>query len=211
MSNKHTFSIICAFVVLGSFSGAYGGYAIIDQTYNIYATHDAVVIYNQSSSSPIDSTFHGDIVTSSGSTNVDSWYGFDVFKTFASASNLLYEGEFTFDIRTSISTTFRPNGNSFEIHKTLYDEWWGCRSYVQLTDQTEDITVFYADWFGGNMDGIYSMNPGHIYNLYVYSGITLTNTDSLSSLAEVYFTVTPEPTTLSLVALGAMVLKRKRK
>ncbi len=173
--------------------------------------------YDKSGPSPLSDSFSNSIGEVGSRTEISSWYEFDVFFCMAGVLDADMGDDPDPDASSiaEISMIFRPYGNSFEIHTTLYDEWWGARSYVRITDtdQTIEPDVFYADFFGGSPDGVYAIDPDHIYELYVYTGADLHEGEGVIynfAVAEVYFRVIPEPTTLLLLGLGAFVLRRKR-
>ena len=203
--------LVIFLVFVNSVSLCYAEYDFIERTHNVRAEYNGVVVDDPCSPGPGPLSFNFDngIISETGSTDFSPWFMFDKYNTYAEAGS--YESDVDFDIQSSISTIFKPAGDSFEIHTTIYDENWGCRSYVELTDMDDETTVFYADFFGGSPDGIYPINPEHIYNLDVHSEVSSLTPDHLYfSLSEVYFAVIPEPCSLSLLALGGLALRRKR-
>ena len=201
--------LLIILLLVNSFSLCYAEYDFIERTHYVRTEYNGVIVDDQSNPSPLSFNFDDGIVSGNNSTDLTPWFMFDKYNTYVETSS--YGSDVDFDIQSSISATFKPLGNSFEIHTTLYDENWGCRSYVELTDLNDETTIFYADFFGGSADGLYPINPDHIYNLDISSRVILSEPDEyLFSLSEVYFAVIPEPCTVCLLAFGGLALRRSK-
>lgn len=212
---------LVSLVLVIPFAAAAPHYDMISQEHHIVAERNGSLIYDQRSSVSQSFSYEDSLVQGEGTTCRSLSGYFEVLNTYAGAYDLDWEGDnagtCALDIRASISTTFKPLGDAFEIHAMMYDEWWGCRSYAELINQTTGEQVFIVDYFGsvvngvyssGNcLDGVYSINPGDTYNLYVYSGVSLYQPDYLFSMAKVYFGIQPESAPVSPVPTpGALLL-----
>lgn len=203
---------------------------ITDQTHWIRVSNHGELLHEAFSSSPVSYSYANEMLSAGASTSISSFDDFDRYSTDVSAiADMVLWDEggavYNFDIRTAISTTFQPRGNSFEIHALLHDEWWGCRSYVELTDNTAGECVYYADYFGGEYDYIGALNIDHTYSLYVYSGVSLLNQGVLNpdwyllSCGNTYFKVfgetpnaiVPESASVLLLAFGGLALRLRER
>ncbi len=107
--------------------------------------------------------------------------------------------------------TFQPAGEQIEIHLgacETYENPSGASWGIELTD-TSTGQLVWGHWLG---DGLYALNPAHTYEFYLHAETTVSQADiSNGAQAEVYFFITPEPTTLCLIAFGAIIAGSRRK
>ena len=200
-------NLVVILVLVNSFSLCYAEIDLIERTHHILAEYNGEVVGDPCSPSPnpLSYNFDNGIVYGDGWTEFTTWYDFDVYRTFAMTYRD-HDVESVLHIESSISTTFKPLGNSYEIHTSLGgDHWVG---NIQLTDLDDETTIYFWDYDSG----IYPINPDHTYCLDIYTeSTTITYDYPFISLAEVYFNVIPEPCTLPLLALGSLALKKRRK
>jgi hypothetical protein len=123
-------------------------------------------------------------------------------------------------VSSTISALFEPAGSECEVHTLLHDEWWGCRSYAEITNTTSGQRLFYADYFGGDRDGIYPLTVGDMYRVDLYSGVSLSgeNWDYLFTSATLNLAVLPTPIVpappsllLALSGIAALLWSNRRK
>ncbi len=117
------------------------GYEIISLTHHIKGEIAGETGYDKSGPSPLSDSFSNSIGEVGSRTEISSWYEFDVFFCMAGVLDADMGDDPDPDASSiaEISMIFRPYGNSFEIHTTLYDEWWGARSYVSPTFSLEGV------------------------------------------------------------------------
>ncbi len=116
-----------------------------------------------------------------------------------------YIGE-TVDARASLTLEFQPHGYELYIYGTggIYEPPTGALYYYQLTDTDTDDVI--PNPYGGP----YPINPDHTYVLDMYAGTTLYDPYLNGAQVEVNFWITPEPTTLLLLGLGGLMLRRRK-
>lgn len=208
-------------IPLGLFLTAISGVSAIE-TFSLHSVQQTIVaekngqvVYTQSSDlwqsySDQDSTANW-----GGSTNFDNhgdWLTMDTSADIYPYPEVVWNGLDEYRVSSTISALIEPAGSQCEIHTLLYDEWWGCRSYAEITNTTSGQRLFYADFFGGDLDGIYPLVSGDIYQIELYSGVTLGegSWDYLFSIGSLNLAVLPavipSPPSLLLAVLGAAML-----
>lgn len=156
-----------------------------------------------------------------GGTNFDIHDGWLVMETSADIypyPGIDWNGK-DYWVSSTISALIEPVGSECEVHTLMHDEWWGCRSYARITNQTSGEQLFYADYFGGDPDGIYPLTAGDMYQIELYSGITCgkENWDYLFTVGSLNLSVlpatipVPPSLLLSLSGVAALLFSRRLK
>ncbi len=185
------------------------GYESISTSHHIMGEIAGEIGYDESGTSPLSNSFSNSLGEVSSATDISSWFEFDEFRCFAGAQKY---SDIDASATAEISMIFKPYGNSFEIHTLLDEARSGAYSLVRITDLMTGIPVFLNNYPGGLPDGVYAINPDHIYELYVYTMASVQeggNDEYSFAAAEVNFSVIPEPTTLLLLGLGGVMLRRR--
>lgn len=210
------------FLALINCSGAVETISLHSVQQTILAEKNGQVVYLQSS---------GDGLSYSDQDSQASWYGSTSFAHYGDRLEMNTSADIYPDpgvgwngqeywVSSTVSALFEPVGPQGEIHSLLHDEWWGCRSYAEITNQTSGERLFYADFFGGDPDGIYPLTVGDIYRVELYSGVSLgeENWDYLFSFGTLNLAVLPDgvipapPSLLiALSGVATLLLSKRRK
>jgi hypothetical protein len=120
------------------------------------------------------------------------------------------------DARAEGDWTFKPQTgfNILELQIDAARLWGGDPITVLLEDATAGSQMYYYSGVGaacgweGTFTESFSVNSAHQYHMHAY--IESTANDDGSWSGSIQATVTPEPATLLLLGLGAVLLRKRR-